>query len=189
MRAARCDYTWRFDDSDTDRFLREYEAAGQRLYWWRTPDGYPDERAVWMGSNTLVQNWRVVDWLVDENNDNDSTRVMRIVDTTLENFADDPTPRELVAFWCEWILGFTPEGGWVGPVGTFWQNEPTELGTVLMRFITQQFDSADQDAPPYPAELGIPRNELREDPSPNRWHRRLRGLVQLILWSPNFMQR
>jgi len=189
MRAARCDYTWRFDDSDSDRFLREYEDAGQRLYWWRTPDGYPDERAAWMGSNTLVQNWRIIDWLVDENNDNDNTRVMRIVDTTLENFDGDPTPRELVAFWCEWSLGFTPDGGWVGPQGTFWNNEPTELGKILMRFVTQQFDTQDQDAPPWPADLGIPRNELRDDPSPNRWHRRLRGVVQLILWSPNFMQR
>ena len=189
MRAARCDYTWRFDDSDTDRFLREFDDAGQRLYWWRTPDGYPDERAVWMGSNTLAQNWRIIDWLVDENNDNDARRVMRILDTTLDNFDGDPTPRELTAFWCEWILGFTPDGGWVGPQGTFWNNEPTELGKILMRFVTQQFDTQDQDAPPWPADLGIPRNELRNDPNPNRWHRRLRGLVQLILWSPNFMQR
>ncbi|MEN1729288.1 MAG: DUF1800 domain-containing protein, partial [Pseudomonadota bacterium] len=49
MRAARCDYTWRFDDSDSNNFLNVFNSAGQRLYWWRTPDGYPDERAAWMG--------------------------------------------------------------------------------------------------------------------------------------------
>ena len=190
MRAARCDYTWRFNDSDTDQFLNRYNGAGQRLYWWRPPDGYPDERAAWLGSTTLVQNWRTIDWLLDENDDDDDNRVMRVLDTTLEHFSEGPTPRELVAFWCHWILGFTPEGGWVGSKGTFWASEPTALGRALMQFITQQgFPPGEEDAPPFPADQPIPRNELSEDPHPNRWYRRLRGMVQLILWSPNFMQR
>jgi len=189
MRAARCDYTWRFDDRDSDRFLRTYEATGQRLYWWRTPDGYADDRAAWMGSTTLVQNWRTVDWLLDENNDDDADRVMRVVDTTLANFPGNPTARELVAFWCNWILGFTPDGGWVGDVGTFYASEPTALGRACMQFITQQGFGGEEDSQPYPADQPIPRNELRDDDWPNRWHRRLRGMVKLILWSPNFMQR
>jgi uncharacterized protein (DUF1800 family) len=190
MRAARCDYTWRYDDSDSDRFLRQFNRAGQRLYWWRAPDGYPDERAAWLGSTTLVQNWRTIDWLLDENDDDDQDRVMRVIDTTLDYFPGAPTPRELVAFWCHWVLGFTPEGGWVGPVGTFWASEPTALGRALMQFITQQgFPVGEEDAPPYPADQPIPRNELIDDPHPGRWNRRLRGMVKLILWSPQFMQR
>lgn len=189
MRAAGCDYTWRFDDSDTDRFLSIYRGTGQRLYWWRTPDGYADDRAAWMGSTTLVQSWRTVDWLVDENNNDDDRRVMRVVDITLENFPGNPTPRELVAFWCDWALGFTPEGGWVGPIGTFYTNEPTALGRACMQFITQQGYDGGPDTEFFGPEEEIPRDELRDDPNPHRWHRRLRGLVQLILWSPNFMQR
>jgi len=190
MRAAECDYTWRFDDRDTDRFLRTFEGTGQRLYWWRTPDGYPDERAAWMGSTTLVQNWRTVDWLLDENDDDDDNRVMRVVDTTLANFPGNPTPRELVAFWCRRILGFTPDSGWVGGLGTFFSEEPTALGRACMQFVTQQgFPLGEEDAPFYPADQPIPRDELRNDAWPNRWHRRLRGMVKLILWSPNFMQR
>ena len=190
MRGARCDYTWRFDDSDSDRFLGIFSGAGQRLYWWRAPDGYPDERAAWLGSSTLTQNWRAIDWLLDENSDDDADRIMRVLDTTLDRFPGNPTSRELVAFWSDWILGFTPEGGWVGPIGTFWANEPTALGRACMQFITQQgFAPGEENAPPFPADQAIPRNELRDDPFPNRWHRRLRGMVQLILWSPNFMQR
>lgn len=189
MRAAQCDYTWRFDDSDSDRFLSNYEGAGQRLYWWRTPDGYADERNVWMGSTTLVQNWRIVNWLLDENDNDDTRRVMRVVDTTLESFPGNPTPRDLVAFWCNWILGFTPDGGWVGGIGTYYADEPTPLGRACMQFITQQFPLGEEDAPAYPADQQIPRSELRSDDWPNRWHRRLRGTVKLILWSPNFMQR
>ncbi|MFW5816183.1 MAG: DUF1800 family protein, partial [Wenzhouxiangella sp.] len=189
MRAARCDYTWRFDDSDSDRFLRLYHATGQRLYWWRTPDGYPDNRAAWLGSSTLVQNWRTVDWLVDENHNDQGSRVMRLIDTTLANFAGDPTPRELVAFWCHWILGFTPNGGWVGPTGTEYDKEPTALGRALMQFITQQGFEGNNDGSEFPPDEGIPRDELQNDRWPERWHERLRGMVQLILWSPNFMQR
>jgi len=190
MRAAECDYTWRFDDQDTDRFLGRYEDAGQRLFWWRSPDGYPDERAPWLGSTTLVQNWRTVDWLLDENNDDDANRIMRVVDTTLANFPGTPTPRDLVAFWCQRVLGFAPSGGWVGGVGTFYANEPTVLGRACMQFITQQgFPLGEEDAPFYPSDQPVPRDELRNDSHPNRWHRRLRGMVKLILWSPNFMQR
>ena len=190
MRAAECDYTWRFDDRDTDRLLGRFDGTGQRLYWWRTPDGYPDERASWMGSTTLVQNWRTVDWLLDENDDDDADRVMRVVDATLSNFAGNPTPRELVAFWCERILGFEPARGWVGGLGTFYANEPTTLGRACMQFITQQgFPLGEEDAPAYPADQPIPRDELRNNDWPNRWHDRLRGMVKVILWSPNFMQR
>lgn len=190
MRAAQCDYTWRYDDRDSVQMLRRFEGTGQRLYWWRTPDGYPDRRAAWMGSTTLVQNWRTVDWLLDENDDDDADRVMRVIDTTLANFPGNPTPRQLVAFWSHWILGFTPTGGWVDDVGTYYSNEPTALGRACMQFITQQgFPLGDEDAPAYPADQPIPRDELRNDDWPNYWHRRLRGMVQLILWSPNFMQR
>jgi uncharacterized protein (DUF1800 family) len=190
MRAARCDYTWRFDDNDSDQFLNRFRGAGQRLYWWRTPDGYPDERSSWMGSTTLVQNWRTVDWLLDENDDNDSTRVMRVIDATLDHFEGNPTPRELVAFWCDWILGFTPEGGWVGGLGTYFANEPTAIGRACMQFITQQgFPPGEENSPAFPSDQEIPRGELSSDGGPNRWHQRLRDTVKLILWSPNFMQR
>ncbi|MEE4296418.1 MAG: DUF1800 domain-containing protein [Wenzhouxiangella sp.] len=189
MRAAQCDHTWRTEDRDTRDMLWRFEATGQRLFWWRTPDGYPDSRRAWLGSSTIVQNWRTVGWLIDENNNNDSTRIMRILDTTLSSFSSDPTPRELVAFWCHWILGFTPESGWVGRAGTDWANEPTDLGKACMRFMLQAFSETEQDAPSYDADEGIPRDDLRDDRWPYRWHRRLRDLVKLILWSPNFMQR
>jgi hypothetical protein len=59
-----------------------------------------------------------------------------------------------------------------------------------MQFITQQgFPLGEEDAPAYPADQRIPRDELRNNDWPNRWHDRLRGMVKVILWSPNFMQR
>ena len=192
MRAAGCDYTFREDDTSgtTDEFLWVYGGAGQRLFYWRTPDGYPDEREHWQGTNGLVQAWRTIDWLIDRNQSNDATRVMRIIDYTLRHFPGDPTAREVVEFWCDWIMGFTPAGGWTGPAGTLISQAPTSLGRGALQFFTQSGYGSAGDRGLWPAdEERIPRANLRQDAWPYDWNSRLRGLVSLILWSPNFMLR
>jgi uncharacterized protein (DUF1800 family) len=192
MRAAGGDYTFRQDDASntTNDFFNQYNATGQRLFWWRTPDGYPDYRSHWQGSNTLVQAWRTIDWLVDRNADNDATRVMRIIEITLAYFPSDPSAREVVEFWCGWILGFAPAGGWCGPPGTLISNTPTALGRAALEFFTQIKSGVTADRTIWPAdEPRIARNSLRTNGGGYDWNTRLRGLVALILWSPNFMQR
>lgn len=115
---------------------------------------------------------------------------MRIIDITLANLPGNPTPRQLVAFWCEWILGWVPPGGWVGGFGTHWSQAPTTLGQAALRFFTQDFDPGVIDAQdPFPADSAIPRASIETESWPHYWNQRLRGLVALILWSPQFMQR
>ena len=192
MRAAGGDYTFREDDNSgtSDEFLWVFNGTGQGLFRWRTPDGYPDTRAHWQGTHGLVQAWRTIDWLLDRNEDNDATRVMRVIDYTRRRFTSDPTAREVVEFWCDWILGFTPAGGWTGPTGTLISNAPTTVGRAAMQFFTQSGYGSPGDHNLWPAdEERIPRAALGEDDWPYYWHERLRGLVALILWSPNFMLR
>jgi uncharacterized protein (DUF1800 family) len=192
MRAAGGDYTFREDDSTgtTDEFLYYFNGAGQRLFYWRTPDGYPDKRSHWQGTNGLVQVWRTLDWLIDRNANNDTTRVMRIIDYTLRRFTGDPTAREVVEFWCDWILGFTPAGGWTGAPGTLISNAPTTVGKAALQFFTQSGYGSPGDRNIWPAdEERIPRLDLRNNAFPYDWNSRLRGLVNTILSSPNFMLR
>jgi hypothetical protein len=95
-----------------------------------------------------------------------------------------------VDFWCEWILGFRPAGGWTGSVGTAATAAPTEIGSAALQFFTQSGYGGNNDRAIWPADFEpIPRNDLRNNSSPYDWNLRLRGLVELILWSPNFMQR
>lgn len=191
MRAAGCDHTFREDDptNTSSDFINTYSAAGQRLFHWRPPDGYPDNREHWQGSNTMVQVWRSVDWLIDRDATNDELRVMRIIDITLANLAGNPTARHIVEFWCDWIMGFSPDGGWTGPAGTLVGNAPTALGREALKFFTQ-IGYAASDRSSHPAdEVTIPRDDLRGNRQPYDWNWRLRGLVALILWSPNFSQR
>ncbi|MCX7555577.1 DUF1800 domain-containing protein [Xanthomonadaceae bacterium JHOS43] len=196
MRVAGCDHTFRQDDTTnpssntTDSFLGEYNRAGQQLFWWRSPDGYPDRRETWQGSNALVRIWRAIDWLTDRDAGNAQLRVLRIIDLTLANLQGNPSARQVVEFWLEWIMGFAPEHGWTGPPGTLIANAPTPLGEAALRFFTQTYVEGAPDRTPWGAdEPAIPRSALENDSTEYRWNTRLRGLVALILWSPNFMQR
>lgn len=196
MRVAGCNHTFRQDDSTnpgsdtTAAFLSEYNRAGQPLFWWRGPDGYPDTRGFWQGSNTMVRVWRAIDWLTDRDAANAQQRVLRIIDLTLANLQGDPTARQVVEFWLEWIMGFAPDGGWTGPPGTAIANAPTTLGEAALRFFTQIYAGGTPDRTLWPADdAPIARSALETNAGGYDWNTRLRGLVALILWSPNFMQR
>ncbi len=190
MRVAGCVHTFREDDATSGDFLNVFNGAGQRLFFWRPPDGYPDRREHWQGSSGLVQAWRSVDWLIDRNASDDATRVMRVIDLTEANVAGDPTPRQLVEFWCEWTHGFAPDGGWTGPEGTPVASAPTPLGAAALQFMTQQgYGVGNNDRNPWPADEPILRANLRINSSGFDWYTRLRGLVALVLSSPTFMQR
>lgn len=190
MRAAGCQHTFREDDSTTGDFLNVFNGAGQRLFFWRPPDGYPDRRPHWQGSSGMVQAWRSVDWLIDRNASDATTRVMRVLDLTHENLAGDPSPRQIAEFWCAWTHGFTPGESWCGPEGTAVNAAPTALGRAALQFMTQQgYGVGLNDRNPWPADEPIPRANLGVNSGGFDWYTRLRGLVALILSSPSFMQR
>jgi hypothetical protein len=52
----------------SDSFVSLYNEAGQPLFQWPSPDGYSDLRAKWSGSNPLVANWRMNNWIVEMKN-------------------------------------------------------------------------------------------------------------------------
>lgn len=44
-------------------FFNHYQRAGHRLFQWRTPDGYPDTREKWTGTNVFLERWRLFNQL------------------------------------------------------------------------------------------------------------------------------
>lgn len=54
LRATGADFT------PTDQFLKNFEPTGRRLFSWRTPDGFPDRGAKWLGTNTIFERWRLM---------------------------------------------------------------------------------------------------------------------------------
>jgi len=138
----------------------------------------------------MVRLWRTIDWLTDRDAATASMRVLPIIDLTLANLQGDPTARQVVEFWLEWIMGFAPDGGWTGPPGTAIASAPTALGEAALRFFTQIYPGEPSDRTIWPADdMPIARSALEVNSGGYDWNTRLRGLVALILWSPNFLQR
>ncbi len=68
LRAIDADIDLPLNDEMSNSFFYYYAQAGQPLFRWPTPDGYSDRRAKWVGSNPLVSNWRMNNWIVEMKN-------------------------------------------------------------------------------------------------------------------------
>jgi len=83
----------------SDAFLGAQGRAGQRLFQWRTPDGYPDDHTRWGGTSPTLERWRAANTILS--NGWDGVRA--------DVFAQTPskvrTPREVARWWCARVLG------------------------------------------------------------------------------------
>jgi len=68
LRATGTELSFEFGHDPSEHFMRAYFQTGQPLYQWTTPDGYPDVREKWTGSNAIVGGWKIVNWLADVKN-------------------------------------------------------------------------------------------------------------------------
>ena len=180
MRACRLNYTIRPDDSESNSFWYRFDDTGQEPFNHRPPDGYPDKRSAWQGSNTMMNSLRTLDWMLDENATSDDPVWVPVLQNTIDDWPNgvDLTPDSIADFWLTRILGFTPAGGtWLG----------TSTHDAIARFFAQTYAGAEFPWPRNKVPLTL--QQLQTEDHPYRWHRRLRGMIALILSSPNFMQR
>ncbi|MGE0641270.1 MAG: DUF1800 domain-containing protein [Thermoanaerobaculia bacterium] len=107
LRAGNADFPFTMHPADEDSVNTLhwiYEAGGQPLFGWHPPNGYPDVRGAWQSANPRVALWRVVNWLIDSDDDGND-RYFDIVGTTLASPARSAT--EIVDFWVPRIFGRT----------------------------------------------------------------------------------
>jgi hypothetical protein len=190
LRAASLDFTFKrnIDDGSpsSDRFMDRYRRTGQRPFDWRAPNGFPDASDYWMGSTAFVQAWRTIDWALDENTGTDQTPLAPVLATTLGEFSSDPvhhTPNKLANFWLARCFGWVPDStnGWIG----------TALHSNVRDFMCRNTDTLNM----FPADTGIGSGPagntlgIGTNQSPNYWYNRLRGMVNVIVFSPQFMLR
>ena len=101
MRAAGAEFSFSIDESETDSYLWRYDQAGQPLFSWRAPNGYPDVKEDWQSATPRVHLWRMCNWLVDVEDDSDNF-LLDVVDQTPAHVR---TANELVDFWIDRALG------------------------------------------------------------------------------------
>ena len=101
FRGAGGDLPFEIGDSDTDWFFWTYFKTGHGLFFWETPDGYPDTKEAWNTTSPRVMCWRVTNLLTvirDDNGDN-------YCDVVGQTPAGVRSAQDLVAFWTDRILG------------------------------------------------------------------------------------
>ncbi len=102
FRGAQGDLPFTLDDGPSNWFYWEYYQAGQPLFGWHPPNGYPDIKAAWNSSSPRVKNWRMANFFVqiyDEENER------HFFDLLGQTPAGIRSARELVDFWTVRILG------------------------------------------------------------------------------------
>lgn len=105
LRAGGADFpftTFLADEDAVNAFHWYFEAGGQALFSWHPPNGYPDVRGAWQSANPRVALWRLVNWLV-EADQNDDDRFLNIVGATLASPAR--SAEAIVDFWMPRIYG------------------------------------------------------------------------------------
>lgn len=80
-------------------FLNHYQRAGQRLFSWRTPDGYPDSHPRWTGTSPMVERWRMANQIMAGAIDRVRAPVLETLPPGLRR------PDEVARFWSERVLG------------------------------------------------------------------------------------
>lgn len=187
LRAVSADFTVRRNDGESDAFMDRFRRSGHRPFDWRAPDGFPDHSDYWLGGGAFVHAWRTIDWTLDENTGSDQGPPLApVLAITREEFSKAPadhTPNRLADFWLQRVFGWAPDpaNGWRG----------TALHAQVRDFMCRNTDTVSV----FNADVGIGNGPagntagIDTDSGPNYWHSRLRGMVNCILFSPQFMAR
>lgn len=101
MRAVGTKLSFAMGDSETDTFLSRFDACGQPLFAWPTPDGFPDRRAAWQSVAPRAMTWRFCLWAFDQDNDNDQF----FLDVLAKTPPSVRSAAEIVDFWVARLLG------------------------------------------------------------------------------------
>jgi uncharacterized protein (DUF1800 family) len=101
LRAADGRFTFALDEDDTGTLLWRYDQAGQPLFAWRSPDGYPDHKDDWQSATPRVMSWRLANWLIDVEDDAGVNRL----DVLAQTPAGARTANQLADFWIGRVFG------------------------------------------------------------------------------------
>ena len=80
-------------------FRWNFEGLGQPLFEHRPPDGYPDIKEKWIGTSTLLQTWRLINFCVEGWIDGTTIDLVSQMPTTIR------TPNAIVDYWLDRVLG------------------------------------------------------------------------------------
>ena len=101
LRAGGSTFTPGVDADDTNSFFWRYDGAGQRLFGWPAPNGYPDVRGAWKSIAPRVMSWRLCGWLIEFDDDLEN----HYLDVLGQTPGGVRSASELADFWIDRVLG------------------------------------------------------------------------------------
>ncbi|MDQ1347709.1 MAG: hypothetical protein QG573_1082, partial [Acidobacteriota bacterium] len=112
LRAANANWNFGYSsqdpltvEADTSSFLSRQSKTGHNLFARVPPDGFGDREALWSGTNTRLQCWRLGSWFIDQDLDGSSSTDDFRLDILGQTYAAFPalphsvTSEQLVDFW------------------------------------------------------------------------------------------
>lgn len=189
LRATQADFTPIPDNTTiytpTEEFLGRLQAAGQRLFYWPAPNGYPDNQIAWSSTGALGMTMRLLPRLLEmhqtESYNNAYPFLIDVQGQTLAAFADPATrtASNIVGYWCDRIIGHRPEPTHTVAVDFLRQEA---AATAPLDLVTDNTDGGAQHTGVWHLN---PANTL----SKHYTIARLRVTIGLILCSPEFLRR
>ena len=190
LRALMADFTPRPDNvgatwTTSEEFISRLQQAGQRLFYWPAPNGYPDNQGAWSSTGSLGMTLRLLPRLLEMHQTNGAVASPFIADVQAQTLAAFPdvanrTSANIIGYWFTRILG----------------QQPPQTYTVVLDFFRQEAAaSAPIDLVDDYVDNGVPQHTgtWHLNP-PNQLSRhytiaRLRVAIGMILCSPEFLRR
>lgn len=164
MRVLGQDWTVRVGHGKSDDFMRRVSLTGHTPYNWAAPNGYPDNKVAWSGSNSFAMTWKLLNWMTEtRDGEVPMSPILYVSRTRVPVW----TANNLVNHWCHRILGYQPD--------------PARKQS-LVDFMAQNGD-------PATTVINDTDSSSRSDLKQHYNHQRLRSMVSLILLSPEFLSR
>ncbi|MBT8047526.1 MAG: DUF1800 domain-containing protein [Xanthomonadales bacterium] len=177
-RASGVDLTMRIDHSASNGIWGRLDDTGHYPFGYAPPTGFPDERAFWQGTGPLIMSWRALTYMLRHN------QIVNQAAQTNDHYTDptDRTAVNIVSWWTDRALGYGLPAAVSGRIVDYvveilMQREPAYNGD----YANDPFDAIGIDTTPVTNADGTANN--------SHYQRIVRGLVGLILMSPEAMRR
>jgi len=122
-RAVGIDYTPKLNEDEGENIssalLGRLEQAGHRPFEMEPPTGYPDFKAFWQGTGTMVFTWRTISYFLTRNNSDDLAINLVQQTNQLQLVGFQRTPANVVSAWLQQAYGFLPETETINKVAGF----------------------------------------------------------------------
>lgn len=179
LRGLNADFTPKPDNTatytPTEELLGRLQQAGQRLFYWPAPNGYPDKQVAWASSGALGMTWRLLSRLTEIRQDDayngSKPLLIDVVAQTTAALGTQATAATVVNYWFDRLLGpgFRPQPAY----------------NTVLAFLQQNAQAAEL--------LDLSKDEWHGGATPDlKRHytqQRLRTAVSLILLCPEFLRR